>query len=84
MGLGLWLESFVTPPFFLVGGFFIKKLYIWFLTFNLKIMQEFKEIIERTEDGAFLVKLTSEDGSVVAEGQGETYESALEDAQSKL
>ena len=47
-------------------------------------MQEFKEIIERTEDGAFLVKLTSEDGSVVAEGQGETYESALEDAQSQL
>lgn len=47
-------------------------------------MQELKEIIERTEDGAFLVKLTSEDGSVVAEGKGETYEAALEDAQSQL
>jgi predicted RNase H-like HicB family nuclease len=47
-------------------------------------MQELKEVVERTEDGAFIVKLTSEDGSLLAEGEGETYELALEEAQSKL
>lgn len=47
-------------------------------------MEELKELVERTEDGAFIVKLTSEDGSLVAEGQGDTYEAALQEAQSKL
>ncbi len=39
---------------------------------------------ERTEDGAFIVKLVAEDGTVLAEGQGETEEAATEDAKSKL
>ena len=40
--------------------------------------------IERTEDGGFIIKLLAEDGSVLAEGQGESQETALEDAKSKL
>jgi|GWRWMinimDraft_9_1066018.scaffolds.fasta_scaffold53276_1 predicted RNase H-like HicB family nuclease len=47
-------------------------------------MQEFQITTERTEDGAFIVKLATEDGALVAEGQGATYESALEDAHSQL
>lgn len=47
-------------------------------------MNEFLEAVERTEDGGYILQLKSEDGTIVAEGQGETYESALEDAKSKL
>jgi predicted RNase H-like HicB family nuclease len=47
-------------------------------------MADFKELIDRTEDGAFILKLTTEDGTVVAEGEGATYEEALQDAESKL
>lgn len=39
---------------------------------------------ERTEDGLFLIKLLADDGQVLAEGTGETEESAIEDAKSKL
>jgi len=39
---------------------------------------------ERNEDGAFLIKLLAEDGTILAEGQGETEEDAIEDAKSKL
>lgn len=39
---------------------------------------------ERTEDGAFLIKLIAEDGTILAEGQGETEEAAIEDAKTKL
>jgi hypothetical protein len=39
---------------------------------------------ERTEDGLFLIKLLAEDGTTLAEGQGETQEEAIEDAKSKL
>jgi predicted RNase H-like HicB family nuclease len=53
---------------------------------NLKSikMSDLLETIERTEDGGFIVQLKNEDGDVLAEGQGDTYESALEDANSKL
>ncbi len=47
-------------------------------------MSQYLEVIERTEDGGFVVKFTNEDGSVAAEGKGQTYESAFEDAQSQL
>lgn len=47
-------------------------------------MADFQETIERTEDGAFIVKLTTEDGTVVAEGEGESYEVALEAAKAQL
>lgn len=39
---------------------------------------------ERTEDGLFLIQLLAEDGTVLAEGKGETEDSAVEDAKSKL
>lgn len=39
---------------------------------------------ERTEEGAFIIKLLAEDGTILAEGQGETEEAATEDAKSKL
>jgi len=38
----------------------------------------------RTEDGAFLITLNAEDGSVLAEGVGESLEAAIENAKSKL
>ena len=41
-------------------------------------------VIERTEDGGFIIKILAEDGSVLAEGQGESQEAAMEDAKSKL
>jgi len=47
-------------------------------------MADYQEQIERTEDGGFIVKLTTEDGTVVAEGTGDSHEAALADAQSKL
>lgn len=39
---------------------------------------------QRGEDGSFIVSLGLEDGTILSEGVGETYESALEDAKSKL
>ena len=39
---------------------------------------------QRTEDGAFVVQLKADDGTVLAEGVGETLESAIEEAKSKL
>lgn len=47
-------------------------------------MADYKEAIERTEDGGFIVQLLNEDGELVAQGQGESYEDALQDAQSKI
>lgn len=38
----------------------------------------------RGEDGSFIVTLTLEDGTVLAQGVGATQEEALEDAKSKL
>lgn len=40
--------------------------------------------LERTEDGGFIIKILAEDGSVLAEGKGESQEAAIEDAKSKL
>jgi hypothetical protein len=39
---------------------------------------------ERTEEGGFVVKLTAEDGTLLAEGVGDSLEAAVEDAKSKL
>jgi hypothetical protein len=39
---------------------------------------------ERNEDGGFVVKLTAEDGTVLAEGVGDSLDAAIEDAKSKL
>lgn len=47
-------------------------------------MADYKEAIERTEDGGFIVQLLDEDGALVAEGQGASYEEAQQDAQSKI
>jgi predicted RNase H-like HicB family nuclease len=47
-------------------------------------MANYEETIERTEDGAFIVKLVAEDGSVIAEAQADSYEEALETAQAKI
>jgi predicted RNase H-like HicB family nuclease len=38
----------------------------------------------RTEDGQFIVTLTSEEGYTLAQGVGETFEEALEHAKSQL
>lgn len=38
----------------------------------------------RAEDGTFIVTLTSEEGNVLAQGVGETFEEALEHAKSQL
>jgi hypothetical protein len=38
---------------------------------------------ERTEDGAFLVKVIDADGNVLATGSGDSLEQAIEDAKSK-
>lgn len=38
----------------------------------------------RTEDGAFVITLTTEDGTVLAEGVGESLEAAIEAAKAKL
>lgn len=39
---------------------------------------------QRKEDGTFLVSLLSEDGTVLAEGEGTSQEEAEADAKSKL
>ncbi len=39
---------------------------------------------QRKEDGTFLISLLSEEGTVLAEGEGATQEEAEEDAKSKL
>ena len=39
---------------------------------------------ERAEDGTFVVTLTLEDGTAIAQGVGETFEEALENAKSYL
>jgi predicted RNase H-like HicB family nuclease len=38
----------------------------------------------RAEDGTFIVTLTSEEGHVLAQGVGESFEEALEQAKSRL
>lgn len=38
----------------------------------------------RAEDGSFIVTLTLEDGTTIAQGVGETFEAALEHAKSQL
>lgn len=38
----------------------------------------------RNEDGGFIVTLANEEGIALAQGEGATYEEALEDAKSKL
>lgn len=39
---------------------------------------------ERTEDGLFVIKLLLEDGTVLAEGKGETQEDATENAKNSI
>jgi predicted RNase H-like HicB family nuclease len=48
-------------------------------------MQEFN-VLEpaRREDGSFVVTLANEEGYTISQGEGATYEEALEDAKSKL
>jgi len=77
----LFLGQNKYPRLFLLVGFFVNL-----VIDNLKSikMSDLLETIERTEDGGFIVQLKNEDGDVLAEGQGDTYESALEDANSKL
>jgi len=38
----------------------------------------------RAEDGSFIVTLTLEDGTAIAQGVGESFEEALEHAKSQL
>ncbi len=38
----------------------------------------------RTEDGQFIVTLTNEEGHTLAQGVGESFEEALEQAKSQL
>ena len=47
-------------------------------------MSDLLETIERTEEGGFVVELRNENGDLLAVGNGDSYESAIEDAKSKL
>lgn len=47
-------------------------------------MSDLLETIERTEDGGFVIELRNENGDLLAVGNGDSYESAIEDAKSKL
>lgn len=38
----------------------------------------------RAEDGTFIVTLTNDEGFMIAQGVGETFEEALENAKSQL
>jgi hypothetical protein len=69
------------PPLFLLGGFFVDL-----VIDNIKRikMSDLLETIERTEDGGFVVELRNENGDLLAVGNGDSYESAIEDAKSKL